>query len=222
MPRQTGRSERTGRSEWSTPERALAYLELADTIPHRAEGERSVLELLPSEPRRVLDLGTGDGRLLEIVRQARPEPAGVGLDISPTMLEAARGRFEGVDQVRILEHDMDRALPELGTFDVVVSSFAIHHLVDERKIELYTEVFELLEPGGLFANLEHVPSPSKRLHNEFYDLLGVDMDEDEDASNRLVPVETQLEWLRRIGFEEVDCFWKWREMALLAGWKPRT
>lgn len=201
---------------WTSPEHAREYLERADSISHRQEGEAALLEFIPAGTRRILDLGTGDGRLLAIVRTKCPDSEAVAVDFSPAMLEAAGQRFSGESSVNIVAHNMDEPLPFLGKFDAVISSFAIHHLVHERKQALYGEIYGLLNPGGVFCNLEHVASVSPPLHQEFLERIGFTV-ESEDPSNKLLDVERQLGWLREIGFADVDCHWKWRELALLAG-----
>ncbi|MFZ3201271.1 MAG: class I SAM-dependent methyltransferase [Candidatus Acidiferrales bacterium] len=202
---------------WTSAEHALDYLRRADSIPHRVEGEAALIEFLPRDPRRVLDLGTGAGRLLALVKAARPQAQFTGLDFSPTMLEALRKQFSGDASVAILAHDFDKKLPPLPPFDAVISSFAIHHVAHDRKRALYREIFHLLAPGGVFCNLEHVASPTAWLHSEFLRAISW---ADEDPSNKLLDVETQLAWLREIGFQNVDCHWKWRELALFAASKP--
>jgi len=206
---------------WTSNEHARDYLERADSISHRGEGESALLEFVPAGARRILDLGTGDGRLLNLVRdelsrRGRPDTEAVAVDFSPTMLEAVRKRFAGDSSVRIVAHNMDEPLPDLGKFDAVISSFAIHHLVHERKRALYAEIYGLLNSGGVFCNLEHVASPTPRLHQEFLERIGFTV-QTEDPSNKLLDLETQLGWLREIGFADVDCAWKWRELALMVG-----
>jgi SAM-dependent methyltransferase len=171
-----------------------------------------LVELLPENPRRVLDLGTGDGHLLNLTGAP-----GVALDFSPTMLGAARSRFADRRDVEVVEHNLNAPLPDLGRFDAIISSFAIHHCAHERKRALYAEAFARLERGGVFANVDHVSSPTASLHARFLEIV----DAPEDPANKLLDVETQLGWLREIGFIDVDCFWKWRELALMAGVKPR-
>ena len=204
---------------WTSNQHAREYLERADSISHRSEGESALLEFIPPGTRRILDLGTGDGRLLALVRRQHPAAEAVALDFSPAMLDEARKRFAGDPTVTVVEHNLDALLPGLGKFDAVISSFAIHHLMHERKKELYAEVYRLLNTGGVFCNLEHVSSPSERLHEEFLLRIGFTV-ETEDPSNKLLNFETQLGWLREIGFVDVDCHWKWRELALLAGARP--
>lgn len=201
-------------NEWTNPEHSAAYMARKDDISHRVEGESTLLSEVPVGSKRVLDLGCGDGHLLRLVLDHCDDATGVGLDISQSMLDHSRRRFENDQRVSFIEHNMDEALPDLGRFDCIVSSFAIHHCTDERKRELYGEVFKLLEPGGTFCNLEHVSSSNERIHARFVRAMKM-TSEDEDPSNKLLDVETQLGWLKELGFDDVDCYWKWRELALL-------
>jgi SAM-dependent methyltransferase len=204
----------TKQNEYVKPSHALAYLAKADHIPHRAEGEAIVLELLPPQVRRILDLGCGDGRLLALAKLAKPQAYGVALDFSPTMLTAARARFAQDPTVSVIEHNLNEPLPNMGVFDVILSSFAIHHLNDNRKYALYQEIHALLEPEGVFCNLEHVASPTLKLHEDFYRALGSSVAE-EDPSNQCVVMEVQLTGFAKLDLS-VDCF----EVAGigLAGW----
>jgi len=205
-------------SEWRDERHVQTYLGRADALP-RGEAEAVLLDELPPGLTRVLDLGAGDGRLLQVVLDRHPGASGVAVDFSDAMVERLRERFAAGHRVEVVVHDLSEPLGDLGTFDAVVSSFAIHHLEYARKRSLYAEVFERLMPGGVFCNLEHVSSPSERVHLAFLAALGFTPG-DEDPSNRLLDVGSQLAWLRELGFVDVDCYWKWRELALLVGVKP--
>lgn len=205
-------------NHWTSPEKALEYVQKAATIPHRVEGEAVLLEFMPHTAQRVLDLGSGAGRLLGLVRSVLPHAEFVALDFSAAMIEYFHGAFPDQARIQLVTHDMENPLPALGSFDVVVSSFAIHHLTHDRKRGVYAEAFDLLTPGGVFCNLEHVASPSEHLHLQFLEKMGMRPDQ-EDTENKLLDLQTQLQWLREIGFADVDCHWKWRELALLVGVK---
>ena len=193
--------------EWSNTQNALAYLNVADNLPHRTEGEAVLIDHIPKDANRILDLGTGDGRLIKLIKTDRPDiKEAIALDVSPTMLKAAKDHFANDSKVKIIEHDLSLPLPDLDYFDAIVSSFAIHHLKHERKRSLYEEIYDILNPTGVFCNLEHVASPSVELHVRFLNAIGY-TPKKEDKANRL------------LGFVDVDCYWKWLEMALLIGYK---
>jgi len=204
---------------WANAEHAIDYLERRASIPRRGEAYAVLFEILPAAVDRVLDLGSGDGYTLQLVLDGRPGATGVAVDFQPEMLDRARVRFAGTPGVEVVQHDLDAPLPDLGDFDVVVSSFAIHHLVPERQRALYGEIFDRLRPGGVFANVEHVASTTERRHEEFLAAIGSSPDQD-DPSNKLVPVADHLSWLDGLGFADAECLWKWRELAVVTGTKP--
>jgi tRNA (cmo5U34)-methyltransferase len=197
-------------SDWSDPGRVAEYL--SREIPHRQTAEQVLLDAMPPRVERVLDLGSGDGRMIALVRSRHPEARAVGLDTSEPMLARAAERFAADPPVELHAHELGLPLQVQGPFDAVVSGLAIHHLEDNRKRELFGEVKALLVPGGVFANLDLVRPPSPQIHERFRREIGRVED---DPSDRLADLGEQLGWLRDAGFDEVDCHFKWLELALL-------
>jgi len=207
--------------EWSDSNHSLNYLKKADSFPHRKDGEAVLLDNIPLNAKRILDIGAGSGRLIKQIKEKENFLSNVefvALDVSPTMIKALKHEFDNDNFVKIVEHDLDNRLPDLGYFDAIISSFAIHHLKHHRKYSLYEEIYDILNSGGIFSNMEHVISASVRQHNKFIESIGV-TSANEDKTNRLLSVEKQLHILSDIGFIEVDCYWKWYEMALLICFK---
>jgi SAM-dependent methyltransferase len=200
---------------WADEEQVAWYLGRIGRLEARLAGERVLADVLPPVVGSVLDLGCGDGRLAGLVLANRPNVERVvAVDRSPAMLDRARHNFAGDPRVEVVVGDLEQPLAADGTFDVVVSGFAVHHLADERKRSLLGEVRDRLAPSGVFANLEVVRSATPERHADFLAAIGRDADDPED---RLAPVEDQLAWMRAAGFGNVDCLWRWRGFALLVG-----
>jgi tRNA (cmo5U34)-methyltransferase len=203
---------------WQSRAKVEEYLTRIGGLPARIAGEGALVELLPAAPASVLDLGCGDGRLAGLVMAARESVTSVvAVDRSEPMLEAARARFGGDPRVSVCAHDLALPISGLGSFDVIVSGFAIHHLEHARKRELFAEAARMLRPGGRFANLEVVQCATEPLQRRFYQAIGR---ADGDPEDRLAAVEPQLAWMRDAGLRNVDCLWRWYGFALLAGEAP--
>jgi tRNA (cmo5U34)-methyltransferase len=196
-------------------------------------------------PYEILDLGCGDGVLGRTLLASHPTSHVTFADFSEPMLEAAKKEIGNNQRATVVNADFTtpawvKALGAEKPFDVIVSGFAIHHQTDNRKRELYTEIYGLLQEDGIFLNLEHVssasPSGSALFDSFFIDhLLLFHADTSPDKStheieeeyyqrpdkeeNILASVEVQCQWLRDIGFQDVDCYFKILELALFGGRK---
>lgn len=202
-------------SSWKDPAKVEEYTGRIGRLAARLAGETEMVEALPASVTRALDLGCGDGRLLNVVLDAHPETEVViGVDSSPPMLGLARTRFAGDERVTIEEGDLGHTIAGHGTFDAIVSGFAIHHLSHDRKQSLFKEITGALRPGGVFANLEVIACATPELQEEFNRRIGRPGGDPEDL---LVSLEEQLSWMRSAGMTQVDCQWRWRGFALLVG-----
>ena len=235
---------------WRHPETAKQYLdEIVGAIPLQEAQLDVMLRLLNRDRthlRRFMDLGCGDGVLADVILQSYPEAKAVLVDFSDTMLQAAKARLKDhAQQLQLLLADYGDpgwmfSGPEGGrkTFDAVVSRFSIHHQPDERKRDIYAEIYDRLEPGGIFINIEHVAPATSWAKDLFLEYMvdhlyayqaqeGLGKDRQQVAddfknragkdSNILAPVEEQCGWLRDVGFVDVDCYFRIFEIAIFAG-----
>ena len=109
--------------------------------------EAALVALVP--PRgvaRLLDIGTGTGRVLELLAPQIGE--GLGIDASPAMLALARARLAraGIAHCAVQRADMYRLpLPDAG-FDLVVAQMVLHYA--EAPDRVLAEAARVLAPGG--------------------------------------------------------------------------
>lgn len=185
---------------------------LSREIPHREIAESMLLDALPEQLERFIDLGTGNGRLIALVRERYPNASAIGIDFSQPMLDRAAQRFAEDPRVELRKHDLAEPLPCGTQVDAIVSALAIHHLEDHRKRSLFGEVHSLLAPAGVFVNLDLVTSANPAQHERFREAIGRGQD---DPADRLADLCSQLDWLRQAGYRDVECQFKWLELALI-------
>ncbi|MBI4526213.1 MAG: class I SAM-dependent methyltransferase [Deltaproteobacteria bacterium] len=237
------------KSAWQTESLARTYLQgIRGAIP-AADLQLQIIRIIVESwcpgPASILDLGCGDGPIGRMLLQRFPNAFVIFADFSKAMLEAARRQIADQDRASVIEADfsspdwLDR-VAEYQPFDVIVSGFAIHHQPDNRKRDLYTEICGALEVPGVFLNLEHVASATPQgetLFESFFvdhlysfhqatgstktraEIQEAYCNRPDKKENILAPVDEQCRWLREIGFEDVDCFFKVFELALFGGRK---
>jgi ubiquinone/menaquinone biosynthesis C-methylase UbiE len=236
---------------WKLPAIVNRFLSYRAAIPLAQEQIGVMMSILKTRNQPVenfLDLGCGDGILGAAVLGEYPFARGVFVDFSEPMLDQAREALkEHASQLAFENLDYgDQAwvnrIQAHGPFDAIVSGYSIHHQEDVRKREVYAEIYSLLKPGGWFINIEHVSSAAQLnvdLFEHHYASMRYAIEKQnggtrtyeqvadeyknrpDKTANILAPTELQCDWLREIGYEEVDCYMRIYELAVFGGRKTK-
>lgn len=173
---------------------------------------------------RVLDIGGGTGLFAAFVLEKYKNAHLTMIDLSAGMLDVAQKRFAAYSDFEYITADYTAYKFE-ETFDIIISALSIHHLSAAQKEKLYSECYAMLNPGGVFLNADQVLSPDPQTEDLFSRLWkekvahsGIDKKELEKAYERQAfdnpsTLADQLLWLKKAGFSQVDCVYKYYVFA---------
>jgi tRNA (cmo5U34)-methyltransferase len=211
----------------------------------RGERFQLICDLLPfpiDASVTILDVGAGYGPLTAFILERYPHATCIAQDGSEPMLQRARHLLAGYGP-RFHAHQSDLFeavwLPTLSSpVAAAVSSSCLHNLRDFRRIsEIYHDIREHLQPGGVFLNFDLLNAPTPELQQR-YTAVGEVRRQREGATSGAVGamvgrtdrtavggvgpfpanLEQHLTALKVAGFTQVDCFWKDLQRALYGGY----
>ena len=162
--------------------------------------------------------------------QHYPESEYVLVDIADDMLKIARKRFAGIDNVSYQALDYLNGLPD-GSFDIIGSALSIHHLENDEKIRLFTQVYNKLPIGGLFVNYDQFCGGQQEMNSWFDSYWEGQLADsgltDSDITlwkerrklDRECSVEDEIEMLSECNFKTVKCVYSYQKFSVIVAIK---
>ncbi len=182
----------------------------------------------------ILELGCGTGNLSLYIREIFPKAQLTLVDLSGEMLEHAAQKL-GSGHITLVNQGFMSLDFADNTFDLVVSSMALHHLLDSEKPELYTRIYRWLKPNGLFRCGDEtlaVPAEAHALNLSQWESWArqcgatqADIDlwsEHAEKYDHYAPLASHFQWLAQSGFQEIECYWRKLMWTVFGGRKPAS
>jgi tRNA (cmo5U34)-methyltransferase len=174
------------------------------------------------KPLRILDLGCGTGNLTQRILDHFPDAQIDVLDLSEEILEESRKRFANKSKINYIQADFKNMNLSAMSYDLVMSSIAIHHVEDPFKFKLYKDIFYSLKTEGLFIFADQTRGITDEIYfkniecwkTEALKLGSTEENWDmwmahQDAHDFHSPLGWHLENLKKAGFDEVDLLSKY-------------
>ena len=187
------------------------------------------------EVQRILELGSGTGNLTVLLAERFPKATIELVDVSAESLDECRKRIGLDDRFRYRAQDFRSLDAPDGSFDLIVSSIAIHHLTGDEKPELFAELFRLLRPEGMFAYADQHAGATDALYKKHianWKTASMDAGSSEAEWQMWMKHQSdhdhhdtmldQIGWLQGAGFEAIDCPWRYLLWTVLQARKPCT
>ena len=159
------RAERAASAAAYFRKNAARWGELRSLYVEETRVEAELLRRLPSEGiADLLDIGTGTGRILELV--AGRVGRGIGIDLSRDMLIVARANLQGagIANCQVRQADMYRLPWTVPSFDAVTIHRVLHYAEDPARV--IAEAARVLRPGGRLLIVDFAPHALERLRSE--------------------------------------------------------
>lgn len=204
-------------------------------FPRYREMLWALLEYLPEEqtPSSILELGCGTGNLSVLLSEKYPEANIRFVDLGGESLQVCQTRLGKNDRFHFQEDDFRDLEFAAGSFDMVTSSIAIHHLLAPEKQLFFKQIFSWLQPEGVFTFADQFRGATPAIYQRHIDnwrSLSMSAGSSESEFEMWMShqrehdhhdlLTDQLNWVNDAGFDRVDCTWRYLLWAVLQARKP--
>ena len=165
------------------------------------KGKEKIVEFLPKDVKKIIDLGTGTGLQLIKVYKEYPNVHTTAIDVSDGMLKKLKERHIS-DNITIVNKSFFDYDFEDDT-DAVISTQALHHFEPSDKLILYKKVYDCLKDNGVFVNEDYFAEDDELEKRGFEDYYNLVRGEGKHYDTPLT-IEHEMDLLKKVGFSKVD------------------